>query len=61
MCSTASFFHGFSTVVYDPPFADNDSLLTSSFSTSVLHYFSNLAIGVTNTNLQVIETETPPD
>jgi hypothetical protein len=38
----------------------NDSLLITSFSTSVLPDFSNLAIGVTNANLQVIETETPP-
>jgi hypothetical protein len=60
VCSTASFFHGFSTVVYDPPFAANDSFLTTSFSTSVLQDFSNLAIGETNANLQVIVTETTP-
>ena len=43
----ASVFHGFSTVVFDPLRSANDSLLTTSFSTSVLHDFSNLAIGVT--------------
>ena len=54
----ASVFHGFSTVVFDPLMSANDSLLTTSVSTSVLHDFSNLAIGVTYANLQIIET--PP-
>ena len=58
----ASVFHGFSTVVFDPLMSANDSLLTTSFSTSVLHDFSNLAILVWlfTGNLHVIETETPP-
>ena len=56
----ASVFHGFSTFVFYPLLSANDSLLITSFSTSVLPDFSNLAIGVTNANLQVIETETPP-
>ena len=43
----ASVFHGFSTVVFDPLMFANDSFFTTSFSTSVLHDFSNLAIGVT--------------
>jgi hypothetical protein len=60
MCVLLPLFNGFSTVVYDPPFAANDSFLTTSFSTSVLQDFSNLAIGATNANLQVIVTETPP-
>ena len=56
----ASVFHGFSTFVFYPLLSANDSLLITSFSTSVLPVFTNLAIGVTNANLQVIETETPP-
>jgi hypothetical protein len=58
--SAASSFHGFFTLVHDPPFASYDSLLTTSISTSVLQNLSNLAIAVTNADLQDIVIETPP-
>jgi hypothetical protein len=58
--SAALPFHGCSTLVHDPPFASNDSLLGTSFSTSVLQDLSNLAIAMTNADLLDIGTETPP-